>query len=80
MIKVEVVLYASLSKYHPEKAGSASFFLEVPEGSQAKWLIEHLGIPEKELKQMFIRNRRTDIDHILQDGDRVAIFPPVGGG
>ena len=80
MITVEVVLYASLSKYHPKGGGSAPFFLELEEGSTTAALLDKLDIPADEIKQCFVRNQRQDTSYILKDGDRVAVFPPVGGG
>lgn len=80
MIHIDVVLYASLSRYHPEKSGAAPFTVTLEEGSTISQLLERLGIPEKEIKQFFVKNRRQDGNYVLQNGDRVAIFPPVGGG
>ena len=39
-----------------------------------------LKIPEKDAKLIFINSVRKDRDTLLQDGDRLGIFPPVGGG
>ncbi len=80
MIVVDVVLYASLSKYHPEGGGSAPFRLTMDEGSTTEALLDRLGIPKEEIKQFFVKNRRQDLDYVVQNGDRIAIFPPVGGG
>jgi sulfur carrier protein ThiS len=80
MIAVEVVLYASLSKYHPDGGGSAPFPMKVADGSTTSTLLDLLGSPAGEIKQFFVKNKRQDLDYILMDGDRVAVFPPVGGG
>ncbi len=80
MIQVKVVLYASLSRYHPNQGGAAPFIVSMDENSTITQLLGKLGIPEKEIKQFFVKNRRQDGSYILEDGDRVAIFPPVGGG
>ena len=39
-----------------------------------------LNIPAKDAKLIFINNIRKEHDTLLQDGDRLGIFPPVGGG
>ena len=80
MITVEVVLYASLSKYHPSGSGSAPFFVKVEEDSTTLELLAKLQIPAEEIKQFFVKNKRQGLDYVLKDGDRVAVFPPVGGG
>ena len=43
-------------------------------------VIRDLNIPEKDAKLIFINSVRKDRDTLLQDGDRLGIFPPVGGG
>lgn len=80
MIKVEVVLFATLRIYNPNGESSDPFLMEVPEGSTVEYLLKELKIPPKESKQVFINSRRQEKDCVLQDGDRVAIFPPIAGG
>jgi len=79
-MKVTVTLYATLGKYHPEGRGSESFSVEMPGGSRVKDLLDHLGIKEGEAKQVFIKHKSRTEDFPLEDGERVAIFPPVAGG
>ncbi len=79
-MKVTVTLYATLTKYHPESKGNEAFSVELPEGSRVKDLLDHLGIKEGEAKQVFIRHTSRPEDFTLEDGERVAIFPPVAGG
>ncbi|MDW7738825.1 MAG: MoaD/ThiS family protein [Bacillota bacterium] len=79
-MKIEVVLYATLTRYHPEEKGNKPFSVELPEGATIKELIEKVGIQEGEAKQVFIRHKSRRPDYVLEDGERVAIFPPVAGG
>ncbi len=79
-MKVTVTLYATLTKYHPEGKRNEAFSVELPEGSRVKDLLDHLGIKEGEAKQVFIRHKSRPEDFPLEDGERVAIFPPVAGG
>ena len=39
-----------------------------------------LDISEDEAKLVFINNKRAELSAILNDGDRIGVFPPVGGG
>ena len=80
MITVEVVLYASLTKYHPKGGGSSPFYMKLEKGSTTSTVLERLDIPPEEMKQFFVKNQRQGLDYVLEDGDRVAVFPPVGGG
>ena len=79
-MKVTVTLYATLTKYHPEGKGSADFTVELPSGSTVKDLYDQLGIGEGEAKQVFIKHKSQPEDYTLEEGERVAIFPPVAGG
>ncbi len=79
-MKVTVTLYATLTKYHPEGKGRETFSVELPEGSRIKDLLDHLGIGEREAKQVFIKHKSCPEDYPLEEGERVAIFPPVAGG
>lgn len=80
MIKVEVVLFATLSKYNPAGESSEPFTLQLPEGSTVEDVLKRLQIPPQESKQVFVNSRRRDRDYVLKGGERVAIFPPIAGG
>jgi len=79
-MEVTVVLYATLIRKNPEGTRNKPFAVELPEGATVKDLVEHLGIKENEAKQVFIKHKSRPEDFVLEDGDKVAIFPPVGGG
>jgi len=80
MITVEVRLYATLRKYAPGLKIGEALRLSLEAGARLSDLLAHLGVPEEELKTAFVNNRRQEGDYLLQDGDRVALFPPVAGG
>ena len=54
--------------------------MELPEGSTVGDLIGQLSLPEAEVKVVFVNALYRESDHVLDDGDEVGIFPPVGGG
>jgi molybdopterin converting factor small subunit len=43
-------------------------------------LIEELKIDAKDVKVCFLNGRSVPFETLLHDGDRVALFPAVGGG
>jgi len=43
-------------------------------------LIDQLGLPTGQIKVVFVNGRARPPEWILQPGDEVGIFPPVGGG
>ncbi len=69
-------LFATLAKHLPEDADNYPIEPEMT----VLDLVKKLGIPEKEAKLIFINNRKADIFSALHHGDRVGIFPPIGGG
>ena len=79
-IRVEVALFATLRKYHPNKPETGAVWLEVPAGTTIDGLLEILGIQAEKTKQTFVSSRQRDGDYVIQDGERVGIFPPIAGG
>ena len=52
----------------------------VAAGTTVAALIENLGIPRSDVKLVFVNGRKADAETVLTGGDRVGLFPPVGGG
>ena len=80
MIRVEVRLHASLERIRPELKAGEAFPLDLKEGTSVGRMAEELGIPKKGVHLVLVNGRTRPLDHPLSDGDRVALFPPVGGG
>jgi molybdopterin converting factor small subunit len=81
VIRVEARLYATLKEYHPEGKVGEALIRELAEGTTVqKFLKDELGVPPDEVKIVFVNGITRRFDHVLADGDRVGIFPPVGGG
>ncbi len=76
MIVIDLNLFATLSGFQPENASS----FEIRDHSTVKELIGALTIPEDQVKLIFVNGRRRDLSWRLEQGDRVGLFPPVGGG
>jgi molybdopterin converting factor small subunit len=77
---VEVRLYAGLCDAPGRSSGDA-FSVPLAEGATLFDLFSRLGI-QQDLVHLTIVNGRILYDRAtrLSDGDRVALFPPVGGG
>jgi sulfur-carrier protein len=80
MIDVQVRLYATLRRYHPELKLGEGLVVRVPEGTSIGQLIAEIGLPPDTVRQVFSKGRAVEDDHILADGEDVALFPPVAGG
>lgn len=79
-MKIEACLYATLSKYLPEKNSNRCTVLEVETNATVGQVIDRLDIPGKSVKLVFVNGIRGTTDTVLSDGDRIGLFPPVGGG
>jgi len=54
--------------------------MTLPQGTCVMDLVTQFGIPEADVKLIFINGKRELLSYVLKDNDRVGIFPPVGGG
>jgi len=75
---INVKLYANL----PQLSKSKKKELEITwsNGLTVKKILNDEGISIEIAKIIMVNGRRQDIDFLLKDSDKVAIFPPVGGG
>jgi sulfur carrier protein ThiS len=76
MIKIDLRLFVTLSGYLPEN----NECFEIHGDTTVEKLVRDLGIPDGLVKLIFINGKRQDRTYILKEGDRVGLFPPVGGG
>lgn len=53
---------------------------ELPEGSKVISVLEPLNIKPEEVAICLVNGQNVDEQHVLNDGDTIALFPPVGGG
>jgi molybdopterin converting factor small subunit len=75
-LHIQIKLFASLGHLTPPN----SDHLPVPSGQTVQDLLVALGVPLDEVQLVFINGVKQDMTATLKDGDRVGIFPPVGGG
>jgi sulfur carrier protein ThiS len=75
MPKITIKCYATLGTYCPPEG-----VLALPEPTDIAALVTMLEIPPEEVKLIFVNGKRADTDQVLAEGDRVGLFPPVGGG
>ncbi len=74
---ISVKLFATLSNLTPE---TSDHYPIEPGVTTVMDIIHALDVPEEDAKLIFINNKKGEKDSVLRDGDRVGIFPPVGGG
>jgi len=79
-IQVEIRLFAYLRELLPPESRGVKK-IEVKDCLTIDNLMDEIGIVEKEIMIVMINGiRKLDYNESLKDGDRLAIFPPVGGG
>ncbi len=80
MITARVRLFATLRRHYPHLGIGEAMPVELPDGATVGQLIEHLRLPADEVKVTFVNGIVRGEEHALSDGDKVGVFPPVGGG
>ena len=75
-MNIEIKLFVTLSRYLPENPES----YPVEPGTTVTDLINDLNVPHDDVKLVFVNGRKEGLDYLVKDGDRVGLFPPVGGG
>ena len=84
-MKVTFKLYASLTDYLPAEARSGNIVeLDVAEGTPIAKLIEPFGLPHKLVHLVLVNGvyvaPADRLTRVLNDGDVLAIWPPIAGG
>lgn len=76
-ISVTVKFFATLREYGPSEQR-----ITIPENSTVQFIMEKYEIPEEARRAIIMINGKPhqDLNTILEDGDIIAIFPPIGGG
>lgn len=75
-VNIKIKLFATLRALSPEMAECYS----IPAGTAVHDLLRSLNIPDEEVNLVFINGRRGELTSILEAGDRLSLFPPLGGG
>ncbi len=84
-MKVTFKLYASLTDYLPAAARSGNIVeLDVADGTPIARLIEPFGLPHKLVHLVLVNGvyvaPADRLTRVLNDGDVLAIWPPIAGG
>lgn len=79
-MKVQVELYATLSKFLPPGAEGRKVTVELPEGATVGDLLVRLAIPGEMAALLLVNGTHQPPDTALKDGEVLAMFPPLAGG
>jgi len=75
---IQVKLYANLVQF--SKSKKKELEISWSKGMTIEKILNDEGISLKIAKIIMVNGRSQDSSFLLKNGDRVAIFPPVGGG
>jgi len=76
MSGVELRLHASLR----QRASAPALTRQLGGGRSVRELLRDIGVPEQEAAIIIVNGKRARPDTVLSDGDKVSVFPLIGGG
>ena len=74
--QIQLKLFATLQEFTPPTADSYI----IDPGISIRELLEQIEMPREKAKLIFINGVKAELTSTLEGGERVGIFPPVGGG
>ena len=75
-VNIKIKLFATLRVPSLETADCYS----IPAGTTVHAFLEQLKIPVDEVNLVFINGNHGNLTSILEGGDRLSVFPSLGGG
>lgn len=79
-MKIEIRLFASLTRFMPDKSIKKPYAMEIQEGTTIGDVFKSLHVPEESVKLIFLNGIHATTDQALKDGDTLGVFPALGGG
>ena len=73
---IDLRLFATLQKFSPPHSEA----IAITPGTTVRGVLKEIGVPVEKAKLIFVDGLKKDLDETLRGGERVGIFPPVGGG
>lgn len=79
-MEVEVRVFSGLESFIPGTTFGQSIPVTITEGFTGRELLKKLNIPEEKVFTFLVNGVHKDFEVLLKNGDRVSLFPAVGGG
>lgn len=77
MAPITVNLYATLRGC---VGGSPSVDVSADQERTVREVLDELGVPADQARTIFVNNRAAELSLTLHGGERVDVFPALGGG
>jgi molybdopterin converting factor small subunit len=79
-MNIELKLFFDFKNYLPSGSSKNTTTIDLESGTTVQKLIEILNLPPAIPKNIIVNGITADNERELQDGDSVAVFPPMAGG
>ena len=79
-MKIQVALFATLSKYLPAGAQNRRAVSEVKDGATVRDILSQLGVPPELPNILLVEGRQAPETTVLTEGQTLSVFPPLAGG
>jgi sulfur-carrier protein len=77
---LQVLLAATLRKFFPEYDHAVGLEVNLKPGMTVREMAQQINLPADDVKLILVNGRAAKWTTVLQGDERVALFPPVGGG
>ena len=67
--------YEELNDFLPPTRRKVEFTHQFDRRTSIKDMIESLGVPHPEIELILVNGRSVDFSHIVEDGDRISVYP-----
>ncbi|MDD4236958.1 MAG: MoaD/ThiS family protein [Desulfotomaculaceae bacterium] len=78
-MRLRIQVFGELIEHLKSPAGDG-MFLELPEGTDIKTMLERLGLPSGHVGVVLLNGKFSNRDVILNHDDQVQIIPQLEGG
>lgn len=79
-MRVQIELHGSLRRKRALGGDTSGFFHEIKPETTVASVVEELGLPRSWIRCCFVNGEPASLERRLSSGDRLVLFPPVGGG
>lgn len=78
MVSASFRFYGQLGEFLPRERRGREFSTRCARDATTKHMIEALGVPHTEVELVLVNGESAGFDHLLREGERVAVYPGFG--
>jgi molybdopterin synthase sulfur carrier subunit len=77
---LQIMLFATLRRFVPGFDPYQGLALDIPPGTTPAQIIRQLGLPPEDVTLILVDGVQQPPEYQLRGTERIAFFPPIGGG